>query len=202
MLAVCFLDCSTVNLTVRGNEHLENVRSAYKPQQRGASPQPNVPACQDECPDGAGGSATLPAPTGDRQVLCVCTDKAAAVYALPSHRQVYSLTISEAGGILRAEIINFKEGKEFTPCLCCYTSDGYVRAYSLPSLRQLSQSYFVAPSPLVEKTISFAHYGHALFFCNATEVQKFSLSAAFLKQLPEMQGSVFQVSFRSPAGSC
>ena len=44
-------------------------------------------------------------------------------------------------------------------------------------------TYFVAADPRVVSTVNFAPYGHGLYFCNATEVQKFSLSAAFLKQV-------------------
>ena len=43
-------------------------------------------------------------------------------------------------------------------------------------------TYFVAADPRVVATVNFAPYGHGLYFCNATEVQKFSISAAFVKQ--------------------
>ena len=70
--------------------------------------------------------------------MAVCTDKGAVVYALPSHRIIYNQTISEAGGILRAEIVNFKEGGKsfFSPVLVTYSLDGLVRAFSIPSLRR------------------------------------------------------------------
>ena len=57
-----------------------------------------------------------------------------------SPRVIYNLTISEAGGILRAEIVNFKDpegGKSFfSPALVTYSLDGLVRAFSIPSLRR------------------------------------------------------------------
>ena len=40
VMATCFLDCATVNLRVRGEEHLENVCTPHKPQARAVSPQP------------------------------------------------------------------------------------------------------------------------------------------------------------------
>ena len=39
VMATCFLDCATVNLRVRGEEHLENVCTPHKPQARAHSPQ-------------------------------------------------------------------------------------------------------------------------------------------------------------------
>ena len=123
------------------------------------------------------------------------------------HHHNIPQTISESGGVLRAEIVNFKEGgKPFSPALVTYSVDGYVRAFrcaspskvlclinhfipdfppprfSIPSLRNMICNYFVAADPRVVATINFAPYGHGLYFCNATEVQKFSISAAFVKQ--------------------
>jgi syntaxin-binding protein 5 len=188
------MDCATVNLSVRNGEHLENVRIPHKPHNRAPSPAHNMAPSQDEAPD----NQQSPAPTGDRQLVVVCTDKMASVYALPSQRQMYSQTISEStNGVLKANIVNFKEGKEFTACLVCYAADGFLRAYSLPSLRPMMETYFIAPNPRVLVTMNFAHYGHGLFFCNATEVQKFSLTNAFMSKFPELQGSVFQVSQES-----
>ena len=82
--------------------------------------------------------------------------------------------------------------KRYTPCLVCYTADGYIKAYSVPSLRPMLDMYFVAMStPRVGRTMSFAHYGHGLFFANPTELQKFSISVDFHRQLPEMTGVLF-----------
>ena len=49
-------------------------------------------------------------------------------------------------------------------------------------IRSMLSTYFVAADPRVVATVNFAPYGHGLYFCNATEVQKFSISAAFVKQ--------------------
>ena len=50
------------------------------------------------------------------------------------------------------------------------------------SIHSMLSTYFVAADPRVVSTVNFAPYGHGLYFCNATEVQKFSISAAFVKQ--------------------
>ena len=101
-MATCFLDCASANLRVRGDEHLENVRTPHKPHARAPSPQPppNTPNIIQDESAGAGGvdgekssaaaSSSPPAPGGDRQLMAVCTDKGAVVYALPSHRVIYN----------------------------------------------------------------------------------------------------------------
>ena len=35
-------------------------------------------------------------PTGDQQIMVFCTEKSAAVYSLPSQRQMYTQTINES----------------------------------------------------------------------------------------------------------
>ena len=39
--------------------------------------------------------------------------------------------------------------------------------------------------------MTFSNYGHGVYMANATEVQKFSISSEFMRQLPEMTGRVF-----------
>lgn len=127
-----------------------------------------------------------------------CTEKSAAVYGLPSQKQMYCQTINESSSVVCAEIINFG-GVRYTPCLVCYTADGYIKAYSVPSLRPMLDMYFVAMStPRVGRTMSFTHFGHGLFFANPTELQKFSISVDFLRQLPEMTGILFADSVPMP----
>ena len=74
-----------------------------------------------------------------------------------------------------------------------------VARFSIPSLRNMICNYFVAADPRVVATVNFAPYGHGLYFCNATEVQKFSISAAFVKQgcISEPFTSSFWLCFRS-----
>merc|ERR1712083_412946 len=70
--------------------------------------------------------------------------------------------------------------------------DGFIKVFSLPSLRPMLDMYFVANShPRIGSTMTFSNYGHGLYMANATEVQKFSVSSEFMRQLPEMTGRVF-----------
>ena len=125
-------------------------------------------------------------------MVVFCTEKSAAVYSLPSQRQMYMQTINESSNVIRADIINFGGGK-YTPCLAIYMADGFVKAFSLPSLRPMLDVYFAAnhPKDPIGLTMTFSNYGHGLFMANATEVQKFSISSEFMRQLPEMTGKVF-----------
>jgi len=78
--------------------------------------------------------------------------------------------------------------------LATYTADGSIRVFSLPSLRPLLDVFFVANTGfplLLSRTMCFTNFGHGLFFVNPTEIQKFSISSEFMRQLPEMRGRVF-----------
>ena len=110
------------------------------------------------------------APQGDQQVMVFCTEKSAAVYSLPSQRQMYMQTINESSNVVAASIINFG-GVKYTPCLVTYTADGFLKAFSLPSLRPMLDMYFMANrDPRIALTMSFSNYGHGLYMANATEV--------------------------------
>ena len=122
-------------------------------------------------------------PNGDQQVAVFCSEKSSAVFALPSQRQMYSQTINESSNVVTAEIINFGGGR-YTPCLVCYTADGFLKAYTLPSLRPMLDMYYIAMStPRIGRTMNLANYGHGIFFSNPTELQKFSMSSDFLRQV-------------------
>ncbi len=72
-----------------------------------------------------------------------------------------------------------------------YTADGFIKAFSLPSLRPMLDMYFVSFSRFLGSTLTFSNFGHGLFMANATEIQKFSISSEFMRQFPEMTGKVF-----------
>ena len=149
LLTCCFMDSSSTTLTVRSGETPENVMVPMRPQ----SPK------EEE-----GGKEETPTPDGDQQVAVFCTEKSAAVYALPSQRQMYCQTINESSSVVAASIINFG-GVKFTPCLVCYTANGFIHAYSLPSLRPMLDMYFTSlKTPRVGRTMSFSNYGHGLYF--------------------------------------
>ena len=173
-----FLDCSS-----NGLSRSENVYVPFKPKTKS----------EEEL-----ASATK----GDQQLMAVCTDRVAYVYALPSQKQMYSQSIGESNSasIVSANIVNFSaDGNSYAAALVCYTSDGNIKAFSIPALRPMVDVYFTAlSSPRIGITMKFSDFGHAIYFCTATEIQKFSLSGAFLKQLPSLTGSVFSEGIPDP----
>ena len=96
----------------------------------------------------------VPVPEGDQQVVVFCTEKSAAVYSLPSQRQMYMQTINESSNVISASVINFG-GVKYTPALVAFTNDGFIKVFSLPSLRSMLDMYFVANShPRIGKNLS------------------------------------------------
>ena len=212
VLTTCFLDCSAGSLLSHGRP-AENVKVPAKggpsPTPASAAPQSTVSqssaAASASTPGGLTSqdsqdksspppSFTSSSSSGDQEVMVVCTEKAAAVYALPSQRQMHSQTIGESSNVVRASVVNFGgSGARFTPSLVCYTACGHIKVYSIPTLRPLFETYFAARSDRIDTTLAFSDFGHGLYFCNQNELQKITLSREFFRQLPEMQGSVFQV---------
>lgn len=193
MLAMALLECSNQPLSIREDEPLENVKGTNKSTATTSYYQSTNSLSSNTNSSttvGCDSTITNNAPGGDQQVVIFCTEKSAAVYSLPSQRQMYMQTINESASVVAASIVNFG-GVKYTPALLCYTSDGFIKAFSLPSLRPMLDMYFVSNHPRVGSTMSFSNYGHGLFMTNATEMQKFSVSSEFMRQLPGMSGRVF-----------
>ena len=179
LLTTCFLDTSANSLSVRGSEPLENV---HVPSRNSASSQPTPSSSGVEGNVGVTGTTTS-TPTGDQQVAIFCSEKSSTVFALPSQKQMYCQTINESSNVVHAEIINFGGGR-YTPCLVCYTADGFIKAYTLPSLRPMLDIYYIAMStPRIGRTMNISDYGHGIYFSNPTEMQKFSISSDFMRQV-------------------
>ena len=53
----------------------------------------------------AAASSPPPLPGGDRQLMAVCTDKGAVVYALPSHRVIYNQARTDGGGFAAIKLL-------------------------------------------------------------------------------------------------
>ena len=133
--------------------------------------------------EGSVGTSASSSSHVDQQIAIFCSDKSSVVYELPSQRQMYSQTINESANVVTAAIINFGGGK-YTPCLVCFTADGFLKAYSLPSLRPMLDMYYIALStPRIARTMNISNYGHGIFFSNPTELQKFSINSEFLHQV-------------------
>ncbi len=148
VLAMCFLDASAGCLLARGRP-AENVKVPAK-----SGPGHSSPAASSSMSSGLTAqdsqdksspppAAAAGAATGDQEVMVVCTEKFATVYALPSQRQMYSQSIDESSNVVRASVINFG-GSKHTPALVCFTACGFVKVFSLPSLRPLFETYFVS----------------------------------------------------------
>ena len=192
-LTMAFMDSSSTQLTIRGNEPLVNVKHPAKAIGNGAAAHlAHQSSQEDKSPPHNPNTSG----SGDQQIAVLVTDKSAYVYALPSQRQMYSQTINESLHVVKAEIINFG-GAKYNPCLVAYTADGYIKAYSLPSLRPMVETQFVHEEKkgkigIICKTMCFSDFGHGIYFCNSAEIQKFSISSAFMRQFPTSLGTVFK----------
>lgn len=125
---------------------------------------------------------------GDRQFVVIASEKVARVVALPSQNCVYKQIITEVSFVVKAEIIQIKD----SVCLVCYVATGHISVFSLPSLRQLVYVDFL---PLVDlriaRTFCFTNYGHGMYLCSPTEIQKFTLSSDFCKDMQDLLGELF-----------
>ncbi|XP_068228736.1 syntaxin-binding protein 5 isoform X3 [Palaemon carinicauda] len=126
---------------------------------------------------------------GDRQFIVIASEKVARVVALPSQNCVYKQIITEVSFVVKGEIIQIKD----SVCLVCYVATGHISVFSLPSLRQMIYVDFL---PLVDlriaRTFCFTNYGHGMYLCSPTEIQKFTLASDFCKELQDLLGEIFQ----------
>uniref|UniRef100_W4VR65 Putative integral to membrane n=1 Tax=Corethrella appendiculata TaxID=1370023 RepID=W4VR65_9DIPT len=153
----------------------------------------------------------------DRQFVAITSEKQSRVIALPSQNCVYRQQLADTDCIIKAEIISMKD----SVCLVCYSTNGHLLAYSLPSLRPLLDVDFLPLADLsfqtkckqgivdpmlaiwgqqvivhedtnqISKTFSFSNKGHGLYLATPTEIQKFTICAEFCQILNEMLGELF-----------
>ncbi|XP_042225803.1 uncharacterized protein LOC121868878 isoform X1 [Homarus americanus] len=118
---------------------------------------------------------------GDRQFIVIASEKVARVVALPSQNCVYKQIITEVSFVVKSEIIQIKD----SVCLVCYVATGHISVFSLPSLRQLIYVDFLplvdlrrrkVPISRIARTFCFTNYGHGMYLCSPTEIQKFTLA--------------------------
>nr|CAD7570355.1 unnamed protein product [Timema californicum] len=89
---------------------------------------------------------------GDRQFVVFTSEKQSRVVALPSHNCVYRQQLADVDFVVKAEIISLKD----SVCLVCYSSNGHITAYSLPSLRPLIDYDFL---PLTDQSFQTTKQG-------------------------------------------
>ncbi|XP_065223796.1 syntaxin-binding protein 5 isoform X3 [Planococcus citri] len=158
-----------------------------------------------------GGSAPC-----DKQFVVVVSEKQARVSALPSHECVYKQQLADTDFVVKAEVILLKD----SVCLLCYISNSHIVAYGLPSLKPLIDVDFLPLSDLsfqtrkqgivdpmlsiwgqqmfvnedtnqIAKTFCFSNRGHGLYFSSPSEVQKFTVSSDFCRDMSELVGELF-----------
>ena len=118
----------------------------------------------------------MAAPQGDQLVLAIGTERGASAFALPSQRQIATHALPESSSVVVAKAVDWGKDKS-SPLLLSFTSDGKVKALSLPTLRTLTESPLImninpasTASTRISKTISFSAGGSGLFFTNQNQV--------------------------------
>jgi len=150
------------------------------------------------------GNEMAAAPQGDQLVLAIGTERGASVFALPSQRQIATHALPESSSVVVATAVDWGKDKS-SPLLLSFTSDGKVKALSLPTLRTLTESPLImninpasTASTRIFKTISFSAGGSGLFFTNQNQVQKFSVNKEYTKALYESFGDFYQEGMEMP----
>ncbi|VDL22712.1 unnamed protein product [Hymenolepis diminuta] len=146
---------------------------------------------------GASGSSLTPiansqeeAPTGsaqesDRYFMVVISEKHAQVIGFPSRNCHNRVKITETSTVVRAEISNQRvplsmtQTSPFSTLLYvnCLLSNGHLIAFSLPSLRILSDVDAVTGGSIQQSLFTFGNLGHAVYFASPSELAKITLSA-------------------------
>ena len=125
---------------------------------------------------GSQDGSEMASPQGDQLVLAIGTERGASAFALPSQRQIATHALPESSSVVVAKAVEWGKDK-CSPLLLSFTSDGKVKALSLPTLRTLTESPLImninpasTASTRIFKTISFSAGGAGLFFTNQNQV--------------------------------
>ncbi|XKL62483.1 hypothetical protein PGB90_002316 [Kerria lacca] len=124
----------------------------------------------------------------DKQFVVVVSEKQARVSALPSHECVFKQQLTDTDFVIKSDVVVLKD----SVCLLCYISNSHIIAFGLPSLKPLIDVEFLPLSDLrIAKTFCFSNRGHGLYFSSPSEVQKFTVSAEFCRDMSELVGELF-----------
>ncbi|VUZ41327.1 unnamed protein product [Hymenolepis diminuta] len=162
--------------------------SAYSGSQGGVG----VANSQEEAPTGS-------AQESDRYFMVVISEKHAQVIGFPSRNCHNRVKITETSTVVRAEISNQRvplsmtQTSPFSTLLYvnCLLSNGHLIAFSLPSLRILSDVDAVTGGSIQQSLFTFGNLGHAVYFASPSELAKITLSADLSANLSEMYGELF-----------
>ncbi|VDK38329.1 unnamed protein product [Taenia asiatica] len=117
---------------------------------------------------------------------------------------VRTVKITETSAVIRAEMSNQRmpfstsisasQLSTATPTtvlyVSCLLSNGHLIAFSLPSLRILSDVEVVS-KPFHQALFTFGNLGHAIYMSSPSELAKISISADLSNNLSEMHGELF-----------
>ncbi|KAM7539198.1 hypothetical protein Aperf_G00000049025 [Anoplocephala perfoliata] len=153
---------------------------------------------QEEAPSVSGGSQSTHE-SADRYFMVVISEKHAQVIGFPSRNCYNRVKITETSAVIRAEI-----GSQRVPAsmlqtsppatvmyVSCLLSNGHLLAFSLPSLRILSDVDVTDGGPFRLNLFTFGKLGHAVYFTSPSELAKITISADLSNNLSEMHGELF-----------
>ncbi|CUT99354.1 syntaxin binding protein 5 [Echinococcus multilocularis] len=158
---------------------------------------------QEEVPSSSGSNQSS-LDSADRYFMVVISEKHAQVIGFPSRNCYSRVKITETSAVIRAEMSNQRmpfstsisasQLSTATPTtvlfISCLLSNGHLIAFSLPSLRILSDVEVVG-KPFHRTLFTFGNLGHAIYMSSPSELTKISMSADLSNNLSEMQGELF-----------
>ncbi|EUB63176.1 Syntaxin-binding protein 5 [Echinococcus granulosus] len=158
---------------------------------------------QEEVPSSSGSNQSS-LDSADRYFMVVISEKHAQVIGFPSRNCYNRVKITETSAVIRAEMSNQRmpfstsiSASQFstaTPTtvlfISCLLSNGHLIAFSLPSLRILSDVEVVG-KPFHQTLFTFGNLGYAIYMSSPSELAKISVSADLSNNLSEMQGELF-----------
>ncbi|VDL95353.1 unnamed protein product [Schistocephalus solidus] len=139
------------------------------------------------------------APTGsvaadmDKHFVVLCSEKQAQVIALPSRICYHKLRIPPNSGPPTGGAATSVSTNAF---LACLLSNGHLLAFSLPSLRMLSDVDYMhstvnsVPSTSLDH-FTFGNLGHCIYMQSPSELVKITWATDLSSKLNEMHGEIF-----------
>ncbi|BHF77071.1 Syntaxin-binding protein 5 [Sparganum proliferum] len=145
----------------------------------------------------------------DKHFVILCSEKQAQVVALPSRTCYHKVKITETSAVIRAEVVQLRLPPTSGPptggpaasastsaFLACLLSNGHLLAFSLPSLRMLSDVDYMhsavtsVPLPSLDQ-FTFGGLGHCIYMQSPSELVKITWAADLSSNLNEMHGELF-----------
>jgi len=124
--------------------------------------------------------------------LILIGEKTIKIKVLPSFKTISKAKETDSSFFfIRADVIEI----EGSSCLCCLTSIGSLRVYSLPSLRLIMDTDcgFSSSDYRIFRTFRFGKGGEAVYLTSPTEVQRIALTKRKQKEFIEGLGTLFTV---------